>query len=304
MKKRGGFSLALTLWIVAILSLLSILYLNYGRAVVLKSRQLEKKLKVVIENESTIELLKFYGATGKFLENRIENTLLKSILKDLPIQIYLNARKIRWKHSIITFQDSSGLIDIDDYSMIAHCLAKDPEQEWIIHDSLMDWKDWDSLSHLNGAEDDYYHQEGKKYSARNELYLAAPEELFLVRGLEQLSKREQKKVLSNVIISDVISYNILTLKDEILQCRYHLTDNDMEQLRKINREDVSSFVSFFYALNRHKMDMETDRMYPSHIVQIEVVTQIDEVQKKTKLLISFKSSVNRGKSFEVLTYLN
>jgi len=38
--KKSGFSLALTLWIVAIMSLAAALYLGYAKKVVTKSRQL------------------------------------------------------------------------------------------------------------------------------------------------------------------------------------------------------------------------------------------------------------------------
>ena len=61
---KKGFSLALTLWIVAILSLLSAYYLNYGKKVVEKSGELQIKLNLVLEAESMVEVIKFYGENG------------------------------------------------------------------------------------------------------------------------------------------------------------------------------------------------------------------------------------------------
>ncbi len=301
MIKRDAFSLALTLWIVAILTLLAILYLDYGRKVVLKSKQLQTKLQVIIKNESAIELIKFYGATGFFVENRIENSLLKPIIKDIPTKIYIDSTKIVWDNSTITLQDSAGVIDMRDNSMIAEYIAKSKEKEVIIKDSIVDWYDTNDFTHLNGAESEFYIRNDRGYRPRNESYISSVDELLLVRGLYDLSKEEKERLLSNLVISDKFGYNILTLKRDILKSRYGLTENDIEQLEKVRKNSSSAFMSLFFSLSKKSIDMEIDSTLPSGILDIEIITSINNIKKRTEVLINFQSS-NRNRSFEILYY--
>ena len=302
---KKGFSLALTLWIVAILSLLSVYYLNYGKKVVKKSGELQTKLKLVLEAESMVELIKFYGATGAIIENRIENSLLGGKIKNFPNKIFVDSRKMVWDNSSIVLQDAAGLLDISDKIAIADYVAEDKEKKAIIKDSMSDWYDYDDFSLLNGAEKNYYNENGYIANPRNEHYFAAPEELFLIRGLNHLSKLQRKKLLSNLILSDGGgTYNLFTLKDEILKSRYNLTLNDMEQLKKAKNKGLEAFKNSFYALNkRSSINFEEDGLYPSDIIQGEVVSSFKNIKEKIEFVIDF--NVKSGKkTFEVLYYKN
>jgi hypothetical protein len=303
--QKKAFSLALTLWIVAILSLLSAYYLNYGKKVVKKSRELQIKLHLVLEAESMVELIKFYGSTGVIVENRIENRLLKEKIKKFPNILFIDSRKMVWDNSTIVLQDAAGLIDINDKIMIADYMAEDKEKKAIIEDSMSDWYDYDDYSSLNGAENSYYSEHGRIADVRNEHYFAAAEELFLIRGLDHLSKLQQKKLLSNFILSDGGGrYNFFTLKDEILKSRYSLTSNDMEQLKKAKEKGLEAFKNTFYTLNkRESMSFEEDGIYPSSILRGYVITSFKNIREKIEFVIDFNVK-SEEKVFEVLYYKN
>ena len=302
---KKGFSLALTLWIVAILSLLSAYYLSYGKKVVKKSGELQIKLKLVLEAESMVELIKFYGATGIIVENRIENGLVKEKIKNFPNKLFIDSRKMVWDNSTIVLQDAAGLMDISDKIVIADYVAEDKEKKVIIKDSMSDWYDYDDFSLLNGAEKSYYSGNGYIANVRNEHYFAAAEELFLIRGLEHLSKFQRKKLLSNLILSDGGgTYNFFTLKDEILKSRYALTSNDMEQLKKAKENGLEAFKNTFYTLNkRPSINFEEDGIYPSNILRGEVVSSFKNIREKIEFVIDFNVK-SEEKTFEVLYYKN
>lgn len=302
---KKAFSLALTLWIVAILSLLSVYYLNYGKKVVKKSGELQLKLKLVLEAESMVELIKFYGATGIIIENRLENSIIGKKIRNFPNRIFIDSQKIVFDNSTISLQDSAGLIDISDQEAISDYIAEDKEKKAIIKDSMSDWIDSDDFSSLNGAEKSFYSANSYRYNARNEQYISASEELFLIRGLEHLSKEKKHRLLSNLIISDGGgTYNFFTLKDDILKSRYYLTSNDIEQLKKAKERSLDSFRILFYTLNkRGSIDFEEDNIYPSSILKGKVITSFKNIKEEIEFVIDFNSK-NEDKTFEVLYYKN
>ena len=303
---KKGFSLALTLWIVAILSLLSAYYLSYGKKIVKKSRELQIKLDVLLEAESMLELIKFYGATGIVIENKITNIIIQEKFKNFPNTFFIDSRKMVWGNSTILLQDTAGLIDINDQVAIADYVAEDKEKKAIIKESISDWYDYDDFSSLNGAEKSFYTQDSnRRANARNEHYFAAPEELFLIRGLENQSTLQKQKLLKNIVISDGGgNYNLFTLQDTLLKSRYKLTNNDMEQLRRVKKQGLEAFKSMFYTLNkRRSTNFEQDGVNPSYIVRGKIKSSFQNITEKIEFLIDFNVK-SEEKIFEVLYYKN
>ena len=60
----------------------------------------------------------------------------------------------------------------------------DAEQKKVIVDSIMDWRDENSLHRINGAEDDYYLSLENPYECRDDEF-QSKEELLLVRGISR-----------------------------------------------------------------------------------------------------------------------
>jgi len=153
--RKKGFSLALTLWIVAMMSLVSALYLGHSKKVVQKTIQLNQKLQLIFDSESTIELLKFYISTGYMSGDKIINNEFKNVFPSFPSSLSIDGTKEVFDNRTIILQDTAGLININDKEALSNylCLENSTiEDKSIIKDSITDWLDEDSFMSLNGAE--------------------------------------------------------------------------------------------------------------------------------------------------------
>jgi general secretion pathway protein K len=295
---KKGFALALTLWIVAMLSLVSVLYLSYGKKVVQKTIQLNKKLELIFEEESTIEQLKFYIATGYIDKDRVVNNSFSNLFPSFPTFFYIDGQPTRLDNRTITLQDTAGLINIHDDEAFSRYLSKDLniEERGIISDSMRDWLDLDSFSSLNGAETPFYQQKRYAYEARDENYISSIDEIFLIRGVDKYTRIDQEKLtLSNIVIR-----NILTMSPKLLGKIYGFTPNEIEQLIEAKKEGKEFFSNLFYRLNIYNQRPELDGFIASNILKIDIFTKRDNISKKIKLLVSFRP--NREGAFKVLEY--
>lgn len=302
---KKGFALALTLWIVAIMSLVTALYLSYGKDVVQKSALLNKKLKAIFEVESTIELLKFYGMTGEPSQNSIKNNKLKELFPNFPTQIFIDGRVIKWGKLTITLQDTAGLIGTNDIKGIANYLIANKkiskDKEAIIKDSINDWLDNNSFQLLNGAENPFYRNHGYAYLPRNENYFSSVDELFLVRGLVG-SNLNKKLLKSKLIISNYASRNIMTMDIELLGIVYNLSKIEIEQLKKAKKESDDTFFKLFYQQNQEEFQSERTGTSPSRVVKTTVMYDTKKIHEEVSLIISFR--LGSSGASEVLEYNN
>jgi len=301
---RKGFSLALTLWIVAIISLVSALYLEYGKKVVQKTVQLDKKLKVILEAESTIELIKFYTMTGAITLNRVQNGLLKKEFPSLPSTLFIDGRETVWKRSIIKLQDTGGMVGINDIETIANILDSDEnsskDKKDIIQDSMEDWLDQNRQTLLNGAESIFYRENG--FEPRDENYFSAIEELFLVRELDNLSLIQKNKLKSTLVVSNYVTHNIYTMDLNLLGKVYNLSKVEIEQLDKAKKEGKELLLNLFYEFRPEAFNREGTGVTPTRVIQLVVTTSNKGAREQIKLLISFRA--NSLNAFEVLEYNN
>ena len=299
---KKGFSLALTLWIVAIMSLASVLYLSYAKKVVQKTKLLNQKLQLTFDTESTIELLKFYIATGYFERYRIKNNTIKDKFPSLPNSLLIDGTEEVFDNRTVCLQDTAGLINISDTDAISNYFVQlnEIEKKTIIVDSMKDWLDLNEFVRLNGAENSYYRNQKYLYGPRNQLYFASIEEIFLVRGLTKYTQEEQNKFYNDLIVSNLSSRNLLTMDMNLLQKIYGFTQNEIEQLKDAKKEDINLFMSMFYRFNMQSVNLERDDSFPSNILKITVHSNINNIKKNIVLLISFKSS--REYLFRILEY--
>jgi len=302
--EKKGFALALTLWIVAIMSLVTALYLTYGQKIVNKTIQLNKKLEITLEAESIVEVLKFYGATGYFYKNKVINVKLQKVFNTLPTQLYIDSRINYWKNSKIILEDSSSLININDKEAFVKYLSFEnnniKDNKGIIQDSMKDWLDVDEFSSLNGAEALFYKNQKKAYTSRNEEYFSSVEEVFLLRGLNNYSIDKQRELQKKLILLDYSSRNILTMDMNTLFKVYQLSISELEQLKEAKKESLNSFLTLFNSFNKGNENYELDGFIPSNILRITVKSTLDNISKNITLLVSFK--VNKENSFQVLEY--
>jgi len=302
--QKNGFALALTLWIVAIMSLVTALYLSYGKTVVQKTIKLHKKLEVTLEAESTIEILKFFAATGYFANNRIINNTLSKEFKTFPNILKINGDIHHWKNQKILLEDSSAFVNVNDKEAFIKYLAYQDnnikDNEGIIRDSMNDWLDFDDFSGLNGAEESFYQRNKVVYSSRNENYFSSVSEVFLIRGLNSYSSLEQEKLQEELILLDYVSRNILTMSIDRLGKVYHFTKTELEQLSEARKENSKFFIQLFNKFNMGNENYELDGFKPSKILKMTVESSFQGISKKITLLINFQAK--RKHAFEVLEY--
>jgi len=301
--KKNGFALVLTLWIVAMMSLASVLYLSYAKKIVHNSRQLYEKLTLTFKAESTIELLKFYGSTGAIKSTFMTNTLVQKKFPTFPKQISINSKKIVWDNTTILLEDTGGLIDISDTDLLSNYIkGKNQDlkgKEDIIKDSIEDWLDENQFKQLNGAEDLFYQNFG--YESRDRGYFASPEELFLLKGFEDFNETDKDDLLSLLVMTDSHRHNILTLKSDLLQSMFSLSMSDVTQLKHFKKSnDLVHFMSFFHTIYKENYDLEADGALPSKIVRVTVNSKNKNIHKEIVLLIDF--NIFFKKYFQVLNY--
>ena len=300
---KKGFALALTLWIVAMMSLVSVLYLSHAKKVVQKTIQLNQKLQLIFDSESTVELLKFYIATGYIDRDRVINNDFKNSFPSFPSYLSIDGSKEVFDNRTIILQDTAGLVNINDKDALANYLllqSSSVEDKSIIEDSITDWLDVDGFMSLNGAENSFYSGQKYHYGPRNELYFASIEELFLLRGMSKYTTIEREKLYPNLTVSTKIIRNILTMNPLVLGKVYGLTQNEIEQLVEAKKEGSAFFLNLFYKFNFQNKNGERDGAFPSHILRITVISNLDTVHKKITLLISFRA--NKKQVFKILEY--
>ncbi len=79
--------------------------------------------------------------------------------------------------------DPNSMTEDQFRELLRQCGVETGERMSIIVDSFLDWKDEDSARRLNGAEEDYYKEQGKNYKPRNGKILDV-KELLYIRGMD------------------------------------------------------------------------------------------------------------------------
>ena len=178
-----GIILIVVLWV---MTALAVLTLSFAR---------ESRIEVMTAgNARSMEKAYYIAKAG------MENTIYRIIQKRMTptIQTALGAEPDEidlgkvigsfgggfWQVSI---QDESGKINLNTVSeqqlgaLIRAAGIEEPDA-LILTDSILDWRDTDSVPRENGAEDDYYQSLDSPYTAKNDRFDAV-EELLLVRGM-------------------------------------------------------------------------------------------------------------------------
>jgi len=298
---KKGFALALTLWLVAILMASSILFLEYSKKTVEKSKALNKKLELTIRAESLFELLKFYGSTGNFTQNKIQNKLLKPFIPTFPNVMKIDSTPYKWRNCSIILQDTAGLLSLKDTEAIASYVAinKLVKANVRIKSKILDWLDRDTLPTINGGEDSIYIK--YKYSPRNQGYFAAIDELFLIEGLNDLNNTDI--LLKYLVKSELRGRNILTMDKVLLKSIYGLSTMESKQLIQLREKgDFNKLFSFFAIIDKKLYDQERDGGYPSNILKITISCSENSIKKKIIGLVDFTKKSK--KAIEILNYKN
>ncbi|NJD57154.1 MAG: general secretion pathway protein GspK [Nitrospirae bacterium] len=182
-----GIALMMVLWVLVLLSIISMNFLASTRWGSASVRNFKEDTQA------------YYLALSGFQE--AVNYLTAD--KDLSVD-FLDGEGTFWidsetppitgKHTTedgeyeIRISDENGRININFATedrlakLFSYCGVKQEDLNVVI-DSIMDWKDPDSEHHLSGAEDDYYEALPEPYKAKNSIF-DVPEELALVKGMK------------------------------------------------------------------------------------------------------------------------
>ncbi|SPQ00133.1 conserved hypothetical protein [Candidatus Sulfobium mesophilum] len=194
-----GIALIMVLWVLTVLMVIALSFSYMGRT------------------ESQTSLAFRQGVEKKFLaEAGIEKGVAEILYAKMNPnrQVVLEGGEI-WKmdgtpytvktddgYYTVSIVDESGKININTLTDASAIILKnlltnsgvEAAEADIIVDSILDWKDADDLTRLNGAESDYYMSLPNPYKAKNASFDTL-EELLLVRGMtsEILYGSDKKK---------------------------------------------------------------------------------------------------------------
>jgi len=184
---KRGIALMMVLWVLVLLSILSMNFLastRWGSASVRNVKEDTQAFYLALSGyqeamnylASDKDLaIDFLDSEGNFwIDGETQPITGRRLTEDGEVEIWISDENGRIN---INFANQDRLAKLFSY-----CGVKQEDLNEIV-DSIMDWKDLDSEHHLSGAEDDYYEALEKPYTAKNGLF-DIPEELALVKGLK------------------------------------------------------------------------------------------------------------------------
>lgn len=184
---RRGIALMMVLWVLVLLSILSMNFLastRWGSASVRNVKEDTQAFYLALSGyqeamnylASDKDLaIDFLDSEGNFwIDGETQPITGKRLTEDGEVEIWISDENGRIN---INFANQDRLAKLFSY-----CGVKQEDLNTIV-DSIMDWKDLDSEHHLSGAESDYYEALEDPYKAKNGLF-DIPDEIALVKGLK------------------------------------------------------------------------------------------------------------------------
>jgi len=283
--KREAFSLSITLWISAALMAGSLYFIKTNKENLKVAIKLQDKLTAKVELESTVEILKYYILLGKLEKNKIINKNQTILPPKLPI----DATPFKYKNSTIKIQDTAGLLNtmyIQGYIKRMFS-ALNVTQSAIAIDSLDDWLDKDDFKRLNGAERFYYQEQHKHYSARNQPYLYAMDEINDIRGFENIQLEK-----SNFVHALEVGYNYYTMKPFVLAVLYGIDLKSAKLLVKQRNKNITAFESSFAKIEKDYIDeLVGSTLVYSTVLKVTISTTINQAKTSKSFLIDMQKNI-------------
>jgi len=188
-----GFALLAVFWISL---LLGILALNYATTARLNAEAARNR-RLSAEHDFILEAA-FARGYHEYLKYRANRFLLRKKeefeeVSGQPLKLWF-PRAEPWSCSIegvavkIKIMDEAGKFSFNGLrpdllrKVVAACGVADEEKRDTVVDSILDWTDSDSLHRLNGAESDWYEDQGFEYGCKNRP-IDVVNELLLIRGI-------------------------------------------------------------------------------------------------------------------------
>ncbi|MDR1727340.1 MAG: general secretion pathway protein GspK [Acidobacteriota bacterium] len=182
---EGGVILIVMLWILTALAVLTLSFAREGRMEVLAARNAR-----ALEQSYYIARAGIECTVYQILAKRLDASSGMTAVQDEPDPVDLGRVTGAYDGGVwqVDVQDESGKVSLNTVSeqqlraLVAAAGIEEPDAS-VIADSILDWRDTDSMPRENGAETEYYQALRPAYSAKNSGRFDAVEELLLVRGM-------------------------------------------------------------------------------------------------------------------------
>lgn len=173
---QNGMALIIVLWLVVLLSVMAAGHArNVHTDTMLASRQ--------------VAFAKSRALAEAAVQHAIVELLARNRSGQMPVDGTIHTVNIDGHDIGIAVRDATGLVDLNAASadlLAALVAATGTEPAWQrdMVDAILDWRDQDSLRHMNGAEDSDYLAAGIGWTARDGAF-ATIDELRYVSGMRQ-----------------------------------------------------------------------------------------------------------------------
>ena len=258
LKNENGIALFLVLWVLTLLSVIVGEFCHAMRTEVNITRNFKEEtqsyyIAMAGVNRAIAELIRNEAMSQKarYPDSEEEEEEIRwRVNTDIPA-IYFGDGQFEVK-----IGNESGKVNINRADrrllrMIVNGFDLEDSDKDVIVDSILDWRDKNSLHRLNGAEDDYYRSLPEPYECKDDDFDCV-EELLLVRGVtaeifygglrdmvtvyqgkDSRSKRAGRRTKS----ADLNKININAASSSMLRSLPQMTDDLVQDIIEYRKED-------------------------------------------------------------------
>jgi general secretion pathway protein K len=241
-----GIALMMVLWVLVLLSIVSLNYFSSNRWNSAGTRNLKEETLsyymamsgyqgavnyILLDKDPSLDFIDDEGNYWTDIETQPVTGKLTTEDGEIDIKITDESAKIN-----INFANEFRLRKLFLYAGIPDESVNE------VVDSVLDWKDADSEHHLSGAEDEYYEGLSDSYKAKNMLF-DVPEEFALVKGMkpEYFSDAGGGNSLMRLITTfGDNTININTVSKEVMQL-LEFDESEIEAIMKQRNREAGGF---------------------------------------------------------------
>jgi len=289
---RKAYALSIVLWIVVAMGSITLFLSSLAKERIAVASGLENKLKATLKAQESLDLILFYGSTGKFYLNKMQNAHLEDI--NISNELYIDGRSMILNGSNITLTDGGALYNL--LFPYSNLIGKEVGDENIIPDSIYDWIDDDIFMKLNGAEDDYYQQiSNDAYEARDKRAIQDVAELKLIKGIDSA---KLDKIKDDFLYTWSIHANVVTMNPKKIPYIFDLSQESLNEILQLKEENL---IAFIQKVNLMAND-DFDNLYsfiPSKSLRVTIESKVGNATSKINATIELH---HKGKERYIYNY--
>jgi len=258
------------------------------------TEQFLDKLQARLGAESALQIIKYYGATGRFGSSTLSRQLPEKL--NFPHTISLTGEEytlaIQDTEVRVSLLDSSALLncfymDIKTLARLLYNSGMDDEQLSVYVNSYKDWIDKNDFHHVNGAESYYYKHELKSaFSPRNGKSMQSPWEMSLIKGMDGSSWKE---LLPFLTLSPKPGLNIQTMNPTMLSAHFGIDISQAMQLARIRNDKGYLTTSTIEAITGKSYADEYGGLnnFPSRVLRLRIEASAGDARERYSGWLTF-----------------